>query len=163
MWILFTYENLRTLWFKSSQVFWKRPPGPTFQRLRHCPALYLKDMIILLCENAQVGLSITKIFGGSISVFKSLCAFHSTRKYHCCAVCKMPRRLGNGELWVISKPYFAQFEFRLRFGLMFYIAGAIQFVDMYYECISVSCFYPNPNCNYPAKPRKHSLFTTRNL
>ena len=26
MWILFTYENLRALWFKSSYVFLKRPP-----------------------------------------------------------------------------------------------------------------------------------------
>ena len=26
MWILFTYENLRALWFKSSKVFLKRPP-----------------------------------------------------------------------------------------------------------------------------------------
>ena len=27
MWILLTYENLRALWFKSSYVFLKRPPG----------------------------------------------------------------------------------------------------------------------------------------
>ena len=27
MWISFTYENLRALWFKSSLVFLKRPPG----------------------------------------------------------------------------------------------------------------------------------------